>query len=172
MFSLRAITLVTFAYFCLRSGECDKKKLAPCFAKDAKVEIRQVDPRITFHFLNCTRLLKKHVFTVTFELQRQPTSDANMVVTLFASPCSSSTATLSNGRTFPSTHGSLDGSNPSPIASSHLSHDGYAQHGSISYEYGGAGGDHAQLLSALVHVVIRHGREEMIKGIYVMKFVG
>ncbi|CAF0956560.1 unnamed protein product [Adineta ricciae] len=96
--------------------------------------------------------------------------DSNMVATLFASPCSSSTATLSNGRTFPSTHGSLDGSDPSPIASSHLPWNDHSQRGSISYEYGGGGGDHAQLISTLIHVVIRHGRNEMIKGIYVIKF--
>jgi len=95
---------------------------------------------------------------------------SNMVVTLFAGPCSSSTATLNIGRTFPSIHGTLDGSFPSSVASSHLPWNGQSQQGTISYEYGGAGGDFAQLLSALIHVVIRYGREDMIKGIYAIKF--
>ncbi|CAF0903058.1 unnamed protein product [Adineta steineri] len=128
-------------------------------------------------YINCTRILKKHIYTVTFELQRQltrndPIFESNMVVTLFAGPCSSSTATLNNGRTFPSMYGSLDGSDPSPIASSHLPWNGQSQQGTILYEYGGSGGDYAQLISILIHVVIRYGREDMIKGIYVLKFHG
>jgi hypothetical protein len=93
-----------------------------------------------------------------------------MVVTLFSGPCSSSTATLNIGRTFPSVHSTLDGSDPSPIASSHLPWHGQSQLGTITYEYGGGGGHFAQLSSALIHVVIRYGREDMIKGIYVIKF--
>jgi hypothetical protein len=139
------------------------------------VEIHQFNHHIPIKYINCTRILKKHVFTITFELQRRLTRidhmfESNMVVTLFAGSCSSSTATLSTGRTFPSTYGTLDGSDPSPIASSHLPWNGQSQLGTISYEYGGGGGDFAQLISALIHVVIRHGREDMIKGIYVIKF--
>ncbi|UJR09575.1 hypothetical protein I4U23_013810 [Adineta vaga] len=175
MFSLHMITFVTFCLIYLHISKCENKKLVPCFSKNVRIEIHQFDQRILLKYLNCTRLLKKHVFTIMFELQRQFTRseqmlESNMVVTLFASPCSSSAATLSNGRTFPSTHGSLDGSDPSPIASSHLPWNGQSQYGTISYEYGGGGGDHAQLISTLIHVVIRHGREDMIKGIYVIKF--
>lgn len=175
MFWLHVVTLVTFCSICLHVCKGEHRKLVPCFTKDVHVDIQQIDQRILLKYLNCTRLLHKHVFTVTFELQRRfkridPMVDSNMVVTLFASPCSSSTATLSNGRTFPSTHGSLDGSDPSPIASSHLPWNGHSQQGWVSYEYGGGGGDHAQLISTLIHVVIRHGRDEMIKGIYVIKF--
>ncbi|CAF3930632.1 unnamed protein product, partial [Rotaria sp. Silwood1] len=69
-----------------------------------------------------------------------------------------------------SIYGTLDGRDPSPIASSHLPWNGQTQQGTISYEYGGDGGNFAQIISALIHVVIRYGREEMIKGIYVIKF--
>jgi hypothetical protein len=93
-----------------------------------------------------------------------------MVVTLFSGPCSSSTATLNIGRTFPSIHGTLDGGIPSSIVSSHLPWNEQSQIGTISYEYGGAGAKFAQLSSVLIHIVIRHGREDMIKGIYMIKF--
>ena len=177
MFSLRAITIVILYSAYLHVCKCEKKKIVPCFTKKVNVEIHQFDPRISLKYINCTRIVKKHLYTITFELQRRLTKidqmfESNMVVTLFASSCSSSTATLSNGRTFPSTHGTLDGSDPSPIASSHLPWDGQSQQGTISYEYGGGGGDYAQLISTLIHVVIRHGREDMIKGIYVLKFHG
>ncbi|CAF2926589.1 unnamed protein product [Rotaria sp. Silwood2] len=153
----------------------EQKIIVPCFTQNINVEINEFDDRISMKYINCTRQLKKHVFTITFEIQRQLKKidhmfESNMVVTLFAGPCSSSTATLNIGRTFPSIHGTLDGSDPSPIASSHLPWNGQSQKGTISYEYGGHGGDFAQLISALIHVVIRHGREEMIKGIYIVKF--
>jgi len=175
MFSLHVTTIVTFYLAYFHVIQCDTKKYVPCFTKNIKVEIHQFNHHIPIKYINCTRILKKHVFTITFELQRRLTRidhmfESNMVVTLFAGSCSSSTATLSTGRTFPSTYGTLDGSDPSPIASSHLPWNGQSQRGTISYEYGGGGGDFAHLISALIHVVIRHGREDMIKGIYVIKF--
>ena len=176
MFSLSITTLaiVFFASTYAIDGDTHKR-LVPCFAKTAKIDIRQFDRRLPISFINCTRLLKKHVFTLTFELHRRFTTRdqmlaSHMVVTLFAGPCSSSTATLSTGRTFPSIHGSLDGSDPSPIASSHLPWNEYSQRGTISYEYAGGGGDLAQLASVLIHVVVRYGRENMINGIYAIQF--
>ena len=174
MFSIRLITIVLIQHLTTSiAGEPRQQQLVPCFTKNVTVEIQQFDHRIPIDFLNCTRLLKKHVFTITFALHRRLSSrdaQSNMVVTLFAGPCSSSTATLSTGRTFPSVHGALDGSDPSSIASSHLPWNGQFQHGTISYEYAGGGADLAQLESALIHVVIRHGREDMIRGIYAMRF--
>jgi len=171
---MRTIVTIYFAYFYAIKGDT-QKLIVPCFTKNLNVQIQQFDIRIPIKYINCTRHLKKHIFTITFELQRRLTTidhmfESHMVVTLFAGPCSSSTATLSIARTFPSIHGSLDGSDPSPIASSHLPWNGQSQQGTISYEYGGGGGDFAQLVSVLIHVVIRHGREDMIKGIYVIKF--
>jgi hypothetical protein len=173
MFSLYVTTIALLYLTSIYITIGDAQKIfIPCFTKNVKIEIHQFDHRIPIKYLNCTRLLKKNVFTITFELQRQfdQLLQSNMVVTLFAGPCSSSTATLTIGRTFPSTHGTLDGSDPSAIASSHLPWNGQSQQGTISYEYGGAGGDFAQLLSVLIHVVIRYGREDMIKGIYVIRF--
>jgi hypothetical protein len=176
MFSLHVT--VTFLFYCaylyVIKGD-NEKKIVPCFTKHVNIEIHQFDHRIPIKYINCTRLLKKHVFTITFELQRRLKKydqmfESNMVVTLFSGPCSSSTATLNIGRTFPSIHGTLDGSDPSPIASSHLPWNEQSQQGTIVYEYGGGGGDFAQLLSVLIHVVIRYGREDMIKGIYMIKF--
>lgn len=176
MFSLHVRITFVFYFTCLHVIKADTQKLiVPCFNKHVNIDIYQFDHRIPIKYINCTRLLKKHVFTITFELQRRSTkfdqlTESNMVVTLFAGPCSSSTATLTIGRTFPSTHGTLDGSDPSAIASSHLPWNGQSQQGTISYEYGGGGGDFAQLLSVLIHVVIRYGREDMINGIYMIKF--
>jgi hypothetical protein len=171
MFSLHISTIAAFYFAYLYVIKCDNQKIfVPCFTKNINVEINQFDQRIPIKYINCTRLLQKHVFTITFELQRQIKKIDHMVVTLFSGPCSSSTATLSIGRTFPSIHGTLDGSDPSPIASSHFPWNGQSQRGTISYEYGGSGGDFAQLTSALIHVVIRYGREDIIKGIYVIKF--
>jgi len=176
MFSLHvtATFIIYFAYLYVTKGDI-QKKFGPCFTKNVNIEIHQFDHRIPIKYINCTRLVKKNLFTITFELQRRLTKrdqmfESNMVVTLFSGPCSSSTATLNNGRTFPSIHGTLDGSDPSPIASSHLPWNEQSQQGTIVYEYGGGGGDFAQLLSVLIHVVIRYGREDMIKGIYMIKF--
>ena len=152
------------------------EKNYPCFTKPVRIHIEQLDPRITLHYLNCTRLWSKNRFTITFEIQRpwrafDQIFDSNMVLTIFSGCCSSSTATLNIGRTFPSIHGTLDGSDPSSIASSHLPWHGQSQQGTIVYEYGGSGGKFAQLTSVLIHLLIRYGREEMIKGIYAMKFL-
>ena len=174
MFSARVTTTIVLIHHLTSiAGEPRQQQLVPCFAANVTVEIQQFDPRIPIAFLNCTRLLTKHVFTITFALHRRVSTrdaDSNMVVTLFAGPCSSSTATLSTGRTFPSMHGALDGSDPSAIASSHLPWNGQTQHGTIAYEYAGGGADLARLESVLIHVVIRHGREDMIRGIYAMRF--
>lgn len=172
--SITTLAIVFFASTYAIDGDTHKR-LVPCFAKTAKIDIRQFDRRLPISFINCTRLVKKHVFTLTFELHRRFTTRdqmlaSHMVVTLFAGPCSSSTATLNTGRTFPSIHGSLDGSDPSPIASSHLPWNEYSQRGTISYEYAGGGGDLAQLASVLIHVVVRYGRENMINGIYAIQF--
>ena len=172
MFSIRVTTIVLIHHLTSIAGE-PRQQLVPCFSKNVTVEIQQFDPRIPIAFLNCTRLLKKHVFTITFALHRRVSTrnaESNMVVTLFAGPCSSSTATLTTGRTFPSMQGALDGSDPSAIASSHLPWNEQSQHGTISYEYAGGGADLARLESVLIHVVIRHGREDMIRGIYAMRF--
>jgi hypothetical protein len=176
MFSLyvTTIALYYFAYFCVTESDT-QKKFVPSFHKNVKIDIHQFDSRIPIKYINCTRQLKKHIFTITFELQRQLTKidqiyESDMVVTLFSGPCSSSTATLNIGRTFPSIHGSLDGSIPSSIASSHLPWNEQSQLGTISYEYGGAATKFAQLSSVLIHIVIRRGREDMMKGIYVIKF--
>lgn len=155
---------------------CETEKiLLPCFPKTTQTEIQQFDRRISLEYVNCTRIWKKNLFTITFQLQRHRTKfdqiiQSNMVVTLFSGPCSSSTATLNIGRTFPSIHGTLDGSEPSAIASSHLPWNSQIQQGTISYEYFGSDADYAQLISVLIHVVIRYGRQEMIKGIYVIQF--
>lgn len=176
MFSLHVTITFIFYLTFVDVIKCNTQKfLVPCFTKHVKIDIHQFDHRIPIKYINCTRLLKKHQFTITFELQRRLSrydqlTSSNMVVTLFAGPCSSSTATLTIGRTFPSIYGTLDGSDPSAIASSHLPWNEQSQQGTISYEYGGSGGDFAQLLSVLIHVVVRYGREEMIKGIYVIKF--
>jgi hypothetical protein len=160
MFSVHVMTFITIY---LHTIKCDIQKLiVPCFAKHINVEIHQFNNRIPIRYINCTRHRKKHLFTISFELQRRLITfdhmdEYNMVVTLFAGPCSSSTATLSTGRTFPSIHGTL-------------SWNGHSQQGTIAYEYGGGGADFAQLVSVLIHVVIRNGREDMIKGIYVIKF--
>jgi hypothetical protein len=176
MFSLHVTTAIML-YFASLSVTTDEnqKKTVPCFTKNINVDIQQFDHRISINYINCTRVVKKNLFTITFEIQRRLTRldqifESNMVVTLFSGPCSSSTATLNIGRTFPSIHATLDGSDPSPIASSHLPWHGQSQHGTITYEYGGGGGNFAQLSAALIHVVIRYGREDMIKGIYVIKF--
>lgn len=161
----------------LDMSTCDSDKtIFPCFTKSVHVDVQQFDRRISLHYLNCTRVWTKNRFTITFEIQRPWRTfdhifDSNMVVTLFSGPCSSSTATLSIGRTFPSIQGTLDGSDPSAIASSHLPWHGQSQQGTIIYEYGGSRGQFAQLTSVLIHLVIRYGREEMIKGVYVMKFI-
>ena len=176
MFSLH-VTTIAIVFFTWPSAieSNTPKRLVPCFARNAKIDIHQFDRRIPISFINCTRLLKKHLFTLTFELHRRFTTRdqllaSHMVVTLFAGPCSSSTATLNTGRTFPSIHGSLDGSDPSAIASSHLPWNEQSQRGTISYEYAGGGGDLAQLASVLIHVVVRYGREDMINGIYAIRF--
>ena len=176
MVSLHVTTIFIFyfAFLCIIKGD-DETVIVPCFINNINVEIHQFDDRISIKYINCSRQLKKHIFTITFELQRQFTNvehmfESNMVVTLFAGPCSSSTATLNIGRTFPSIYGTLDGSHPATIASSHLSWNEQSQKGTITYEYGGEGGDFAQLISVLIHVVVRYGREEMIKGIYALKF--
>jgi hypothetical protein len=176
MFSLHVTTSFVFYFISLSiiNGE-NQKKIVPCFTKHINVNIQQFDHRISINYINCSRILKKNLFTITFEIQRRLTRldqifESNMVVTLFSGPCSSSTATLNIGRTFPSIHGTLDGSDPSSIASSHLPWHGQSQQGTITYEYGGGGGNFAQLSAALIHVVIRYGREDMIKGIYVIKF--
>lgn len=176
MFSLHLALIFIYSFVFFPIVKSDNEDLiVPCFNQNINVEISQFDDRVSMKFINCTRHLTKHIFTIKFEIDRHLSKidymlNSHMVVTLFAGPCSSSTATLNIGRTFPSTHGSLDGSHPSPVASSHLPRNGQAQKGTISYEYGGAGGEFAQLVSALIHVVIRYGREEMIKGVYVIKF--
>ena len=176
MLSLFHANIIIFLVEFFQLIHCENEKIfLPCFPKTTHVEIEQFDRRITLDYINCTRLWKKNLFTITFQLQRHRTKfdqimQSNMVVTLFSGPCSSSTATLNIGRTFPSIHGTLDGSTPSTIASSHLSWNSPTQQGTISYEYFGSDADYAQLISALIHLVIRYGREEMIKGIYVMKF--
>jgi len=176
MFSLHVTTIFIFYLTYLYVTKVHSQKIyVPCFTKNVHIDIHQFDRRIPLKYINCTRLLKKNLFTITFELQRRLTKydqlfESNMVVTLFSGPCSSSTATLNIGRTFPSIHGTLDGSDPSPIASSHLPWNEQSQRGTISYEYGGGKGDFAQLISVLIHVVVRYGREDMIKGIYVIKF--
>jgi hypothetical protein len=177
MFSVHVTTffLFYFSYLYVTKGDTTQKIFIPCFHKNVNIDIHQFDHRIPIKFINCTRLLKKNLFTITFELQRRLTKfdqifESDMVITLFSGPCSSSTATLNIGRTFPSIHGTLNGGIPSPVASNHLPWTEQSQIGTISYEYGGSGGDFAQLVSALIHVVIRYGRADMIKGIYVIKF--
>lgn len=156
--------------------ECiDEKVIVPCFRRNVKVEIAQFDNRISMKYINCSRLLNQQRFTITFEIERRwrrldQLLELNMVVTLFAGPCSSSTATLNIGRTFPAVYGTLDGSNPSSVVSSHLPWNEQSVQGTISYEYGGDKANMAQLISALINVVIRYGREEFIKGIYLVKF--
>ncbi|CAF1024262.1 unnamed protein product [Rotaria sordida] len=176
MLSLYITTIVIYYFTFFYIIKCnDENIIVPCFTRNINVKIDEFDNRISMKYINCTRQLKKHIFTITFEIHRQLKKfdhifESNMVITLFAGPCSSSTATLNIGRTIPSIHGTLDDSDPSPLASSHLSWNGQLQKGTISYEYGGDRGNFAQLISALIHVVIRYGREEMIKGIYVIKF--
>jgi hypothetical protein len=102
MFSLHVTTIVTFYLAYFHVIQCDTKKIVPCFTKNIKVEIHQFNHHIPIKYINCTRILKKHIFTITFELQRRLTRidhmfESNMVVTLFAGSCSSSTATLSTG---------------------------------------------------------------------------
>ncbi|CAF3298541.1 unnamed protein product [Rotaria socialis] len=176
MLSLHVTTsFINFCALLYLTKSNDEKITVPCFTQNVNAKISQFDDRISLKYINCTRLLKRHVFTITFEIQRRLNVidhlfESHMVITLFAGPCSSSTATLDIGRTFPSIYGTLDGSYPSQLASSHLPWNEQSVQGTISYEYGGHGASYAQLISALIHIVIRNGREEMINGIYVFKF--
>ena len=171
--SLINVTLFLFIFIIesISSRIDSTKRLIPCFPKTTDVRIVQFDRRIPLTFINCTRQTKTNLFTITFEFERQSKYfDQHLIVTIFAGPCSSSTATLTTGRTFPSTYAALDGSDRSTIVSSHLSLEQRIQQGTIAYEYLGSGAEFSHLASILIHVVIRHGRDELIRGTYAIQF--
>ena len=178
MLSLRLSTFIIIINYFLSISALKidhSPRFVPCFPKHYRAEVKQFDRRVPLNFINCTREVKTHRFTIRFSVERQRSmfdqrTRSDTVITLFSGPCSSSTATLTIGRTFPSIHGSLDESNPAMIVSSHLPWNEQSQNGMITYEYAGASGDFAQLISVLIHVVIRHGRDEMIKGNYLIRF--
>ncbi|CAF5074027.1 unnamed protein product, partial [Rotaria sp. Silwood1] len=105
MLSSLYVTTIVFYYFTLfYIIKCDDQKIIiPCFTQNINVKIVEFDDRISMKYINCTRQLKKHIFTITFEIQRQLKKidhlfESHMVITLFSGPCSSSTATLNIGR--------------------------------------------------------------------------
>lgn len=171
MFDVRFVLVFSTFFVVVSTFKFDNsKKTKRCFPKNVRVDVVQFDREIPLRFVNCTREKETQRFTIKFLLERQRNVAADTVITLFAGPCSSSTATLNIGRSFPSIYGSLDESNPGQVVSSHLPSNERLQTGTITYEYAGSSSDRSYLISALVHVVIRHGRDQIIRGTYLIRF--